>query len=61
MSVVHTKYEPFFNLGINEYLDILKRVGSPDSDLDFLRPSGQSGKGVGGARDCALNHCSIAK
>ncbi len=27
----------------------------------FLRPSGQSGKGVGGARVCALNYCSIAK
>jgi hypothetical protein len=35
--------------------------GSPDSDLDFLRPSGQSGKGVGGARVCALHYCSIAK
>jgi hypothetical protein len=40
MSVVHTKYEQFFNveigLEINEYLDILKRGESPDSDLDFL-------------------------
>jgi hypothetical protein len=40
---------------------ILKRGGCPDSDLDFLGPSGQSGKGVGGARVCALNYCSIAK
>jgi len=31
-----------------------RRGGSQDSDLDFLWPSGQSGKGVGGARVCAL-------
>jgi hypothetical protein len=61
MSVVHTKCKQFFDVGINEYLEILKRGGSPDSDLDFLYPSGQSGKGVDGAIVCALNHCNIAK
>jgi len=35
--------------------------GSPDSDMNLLWPSSQSGKGVGGAIVCALNHCSIAK
>jgi hypothetical protein len=37
----------------------IKRGGS--RDLDFLWLSGESGKGVGGARVCALNHCNIAK
>jgi hypothetical protein len=60
-SVVHTKYKQLFEVDINEYIDILKQGGSPDSDLDFLLPSGQSGKGVGGAIVCALNHCNIAK
>ncbi len=40
---------------------IIKNGGSPDIDLDFLSPSGQSGKWVGEARDCAPNYCSIAK
>jgi len=39
----------------------MKRGGSPDSDLDFLWPSIQSGKGVGGARIGALNYCTLAK
>ncbi len=59
--MVHTKYKQFFDVDINEYLNILKRGGSPDSDLDFFGPSGQSGKGVGGAIVCDLNHCNIAK
>jgi hypothetical protein len=29
--------------------------------VNFLWPSGQSGEGVGGARVCALNYCTIAK
>ncbi len=40
---------------------ILKRGGSPNSDLDFLWRSGLSGKVVRGERVCALNYCSIAK
>jgi hypothetical protein len=28
ISVVHTKYKQFFDVDINEYLDILKGVGA---------------------------------
>ncbi len=61
MSVVHAKYKQFFDVDINIYLDILKGVGAQIVIWTFLRPSGQSGKGVGGARVCAFNHCSIAR
>ncbi len=40
---------------------ILKRGGTPD-DLNFLWPSGQSGRGHwGGVRVVLFNNCSVAK
>ncbi len=50
----HRKCKQFFDVDINEYLDILKGVGAQIVIWTC-------GKGVGGARVCALNHCSIAK
>jgi len=46
---------------MDESLDIFKGVGAQRVIWTIFMPSGQSGKGVGGAKVCALNHCNIAK
>ncbi len=58
--MLHTKYKQFFDVDINEYLDILKGVGAQIVIWTFYDQV-VSGKGVGGAIVCALNHCNVAK